>query len=118
MGGKPALGAARALDGLGAIHMRAGRHTAARLRFEEALAIKEGAGTAPGEVTASLVRLGSALLLLAESPYVGDRGRAALREAKGAFAEAARLCPESREAQRGVREAGLAWAAEFDSDEE
>ena len=63
MGGKPALGAARALDGLGAIHMRAGRHTAARLRFEEALAIKEGAGTAPGEVTASLVRLGSACYL-------------------------------------------------------
>lgn len=66
----------------------------------------------------ALVRLGSASLKIAESPYVGDRGRAELREARGAFAEAVRVCPESGEARRGLREAELAWAAEFDSDEE
>jgi len=103
-----------------------GNLAAARLRCGDGRGAAEAArlclALRPADARAC-VRLGRALLLQAEAAAAvrfggGDRGRAALREARCAFAEAERLQPGSAEARAGAREAAIAWAAEFDSDEE
>ena len=69
----------------------------------------------------ALCRLADACLSLAEAAAQrggGDRGRALLREARDAYQRVLLLQPGNAHAHQGQKEAALAWAAEFDSDEE
>ena len=97
-----------------AAQLARGRHAAAAAAARAALALE------PAHARAAL-RLGQAALAMGEAAADagrGDRGKAALREARDAFALALRLQPGAPAATRGAKQAALAWAAEFDSDEE
>jgi hypothetical protein len=97
-----------------AAQLARGRHARAAAAARAALALE------PRHARAA-TRLGQACLALGEADSDagrGDRGKAALREAKAAFATALSVEPGAPAAVRGVKEAALAWAAEFDSDEE
>jgi hypothetical protein len=147
-GDAAAAAAAEALNDAGLAHFSAKRHRAAAECFAEARRLRPGAASfAANEAAAQLARgrharardaaraalaleprharaatrLGQACLALGEAEADagrGDRGKAALREAKAAFATALAAEPGAPAAARGAKEAALAWAAEFDSDEE
>jgi tetratricopeptide (TPR) repeat protein len=147
-GDSASAAAAEALNDAGLVEFAAKRHRAAAECFAEARRLRpDAASFAANEAAAQLARgrharaaaaaraalaleprharaatrLGQACLALGEADSDagrGDRGKAALREAKAAFATALSVEPGAPAAARGAKEAALAWAAEFDSDEE
>ena len=97
-----------------AAHLAAGNARRAAQCATDALALN------PGHVR-TMCRLGEACLALGEAAGdrgVGDRGKAQLREARKWFTEALRLDAGNKAAKKGQKDVALAWAAEFDSDEE